>query len=89
MVSAGAIVSVDGAATEVPKGRMEENARNAEALFESRKVEEIREIQKKTVAEAGEKEEELRRGPKTTRAETNDDADRVWSRALRPCVDCA
>ena len=50
------------AATDVPKGQMEENARNAETLFESRKVDEIRDVEKRTIKEAEDKEEELRRG---------------------------
>lgn len=62
MVGAGAIVRSAAAATDVPKGKMDENARNAEALFESRKVDEIREVKKRTIREAGDKEEELRRG---------------------------
>ena len=38
------------------------NARNAETLFESLKVEEIRGVEKRTIKEAEDKEEELRRG---------------------------
>ena len=62
MVDGGALVKSGAGATDVPKGKMEENARNAEALFESRKVDEIREVEKRTIREAGDKEEELRRG---------------------------
>ena len=58
----GAIVKSGVAATDVPKGQMEENARNAETLFESRKVDEIRDVEKRTIKEAEDKEEELRRG---------------------------
>ena len=62
VAAAGAIVKSGATATDVPKGQMEENARSAETLFESRKVDEIRDVEKRTIREAEDKEEELRRG---------------------------